>query len=85
MVIGKMQARKYEKDGVEREAWELKAESMQMLGGRSEGGGQQSGGGDSAPAPQAQRQPRPTTAPRQSFDDLDDSIPFAPLHLPLPT
>ena len=37
MVVGKMQSRKWtDKDGVERESWELKAETMQMLGSRSE-------------------------------------------------
>lgn len=36
MVTGKMQARQYEKDGVTRESWELRADSMQMLSGKSE-------------------------------------------------
>lgn len=36
MVVGKMQSRKWtDKGNVERESWELKADTMQMLGGRS--------------------------------------------------
>lgn len=36
MVVGKMQSRKWtDKGNVERESWELKADTMQMLGGRT--------------------------------------------------
>lgn len=36
MVVGKIQSRKWtDKGNVERESWELKADTMQMLGGRS--------------------------------------------------
>lgn len=75
MIVGKMEPRKWtDKDGVEKETWELRADSMQMLGGgqggqRQQQGGQQ-GGGDYAPAPQRQPKPKP------SFDDLGDDIPF---------
>lgn len=43
LVVGKMQARKYQgKDGTEKEAWELRADSMQMLSGKPEGERQES-------------------------------------------
>lgn len=72
MITGKMQSRKYsDKDGVERESWELKAEQMTMLGGKPEGAGQS--------APQQQRQApaqtqQRTAAPAQN--DFDSDIPF---------
>lgn len=35
MVVGKMQCRKYvDKNGVEKEAWDLRADTMQMLGSK---------------------------------------------------
>ncbi len=74
MVVGKMQAREWEKDGVKRESWELRADSMQMLGGKQEGQ-------PSAPASRPAAAPRPA-APSSgggsgSFDDFSDDIPFA--------
>ncbi len=36
MIAGRMQSRKYDKDGVTREAWDLVARDMVMLGGRAE-------------------------------------------------
>lgn len=70
-VEGKITTRKYEKDGVERYATSIKADTMKLLSGKEEG--QQS-------APRAQR---PAQAPRQAaapagsgFDDMDDDIPF---------
>ena len=73
MVTGKMQTRKWEKDGVEREAWELKADSMQMLGGKPAEGSQSGGGG------QQQRSAPPAAAPaaRQApAANFDDDVPF---------
>jgi single-strand DNA-binding protein len=73
-VEGKLQTRKYtDKNGVEKFATGIKADTMQMLGGRqaSEGGEQR----QAAP----QRQQRPAAAPAsapQGFDDMDDDIPF---------
>lgn len=66
-VEGKIQTRKYEKDGVERYATSILIHEMKMLGGRSEGDNQQ---------PQQRR--AASTAPAQggSFDDMDDDIPF---------
>jgi single-strand DNA-binding protein len=68
-VEGRLQTRKYtDKDGVEKYATDIVAESMQMLGGRPEGGGQ------GAPAPQPAPPPGPKPAP--NFSDMDDDIPF---------
>lgn len=71
-VAGKIVTRKYtDKDGIERYATEIKADSMKMLGGREQGDG----------APQQQARPqRPSAAPQgaqgSGFDDMDDDIPF---------
>ena len=82
-IEGKLQTRKYtDKDGVEKFATEIRADSMQMLGskgGNSEGNAprQQS----SAPQ-QRQAAPQQRQAPRQQpqhnggFDDMEDDIPF---------
>lgn len=78
MVTGKMQTRKWEKDGVERESWELKADQLQMLGGRE--GGAASGG---APAQrQAAAPARQAPAPSGGgYGAMDDDIPFAPCRI----
>lgn len=62
LVVGKMQCRKWkDKDGQDRESWELRADSVQMLGGKPEGQGK----------------PAVTSAKRPaSFDDMDSDIPF---------
>lgn len=66
-VEGKIQTRKYEKDGVERYATSILINEMKMLGGRSEGDNQQ---------PQ-QRRAAPASQPQGGgFDDMDDDIPF---------
>lgn len=71
-IEGKLQTRKYtDKNGVEKFATSIKADTMQMLGGRQEGGEQR----QAAP----QRQQRPAAAPAaapQGFDHIDDDIPF---------
>jgi single-strand DNA-binding protein len=90
-VEGSLRTRKYtDKNGVEKFATDIRADSMQMLGSRQgmgapaeDGGG---GGGSSAYAPrQAPARPaaapaqRPAAAPKpaaSSFDDMDDDIPF---------
>ena len=89
-VEGRLQTRKYtDKDGVEKYATDIVAETMQMLGGR------QGMGGDSmddagasyensrpaqAPAPRQQQAPsappRPAPKPAPNFSDMDDDIPF---------
>ena len=86
-VEGRLQTRKYtDKDGVEKYATDIVAETMQMLGGRSGMGGDSGmddGGGYDAPAPrQAPRQAppapaaRPAPKPVPNFSDMDDDIPF---------
>lgn len=78
-IEGKLRTRKWTtQEGGERYTTEIRADTMQMLGGRqsdtggqSQGGQQQrapgGGGGNNAIAPQRK-------AP--SFDDMDDEIPF---------
>lgn len=84
-VEGKLQTRKWtdQASGQERYATEIRADSMQMLGGKSEGQQQDSGyGGNSnqrQPAPQRQAQPTQKAPQRAAsgFDDMeDDDIPF---------
>lgn len=61
MIVGKMQERKWQdKEGQERTSWELRADSMQMLGGRSE---------ESSSA-------KPAVQKAGGFQDLDSDIPF---------
>jgi len=84
-IEGRLQTRKWEKDGVDRYTTEIVADSMQMLGSREGGGQSQSGGDDynqDAPAKQATRQaatterkPAPATT-GSGFDDFEDDIPF---------
>jgi len=68
-IEGKIQTRKYDKDGVTHYATSIIASEMKMLGSKSDG-------------QQQQGQPRPQnkSAPPQSsgsrFDDMDDDIPF---------
>ena len=71
-ISGRMQTRKYEKDGQEHYSTEIVAEKMQMLGSK---------GGERA-EPQARPEPRPAEKPAAgkkgagSFADMDDDIPF---------
>jgi single-strand DNA-binding protein len=70
-VSGKFTTRKWQdKDGQDRYTTEIRADAMQMLGSKQDGGER-----SSAPArPAAQRQ---AAAPVGSgFDDMDDDIPF---------
>ena len=82
-VEGRLQTRKYtDKDGVEKYATEIVAESMQMLGSRQ--GGDDAQAGNEAPARQApprQTPPAGRSAPQPQgsgggFSDMDDDIPF---------
>jgi len=71
-VEGSLQTRKWtDKDGAEKYSTEIRADSMQMLGGKPEGG-------ERAAAPQrAAQAPRQAAPAGSGFDDLDDgSIPF---------
>jgi single-strand DNA-binding protein len=76
-VEGKIQSRKYEKDGVERIAYEINVREMQMLGGRPDGDGGGSGSGHAQRPAQPARSPAQAQQPRSaSFDEMDDDIPF---------
>ncbi|MFZ2999922.1 MAG: single-stranded DNA-binding protein [Undibacterium umbellatum] len=90
-VEGSLRTRKYtDKDGVEKYATDIKADSMQMLGSRQgmgggagmdDGGGYGGGGGGGAPAPRQQAAPQqqrqaPASRPAPNFSDMDDDIPF---------
>ncbi|WP_416547288.1 single-stranded DNA-binding protein [Limnohabitans sp. DCL3] len=89
-VEGSLRTRKYtDKNGVEKYATDIRADSMQMLGSRQGMGGPSEESGASAggyaprqaPArPQAAPAQRPAAAaPRpaaSSFDEMDDDIPF---------
>lgn len=64
MIVGKMMERKWQdKEGQERTSWELRADTMQMLGGRSSEGEASSA--------------KPAVQKAGGFKDFDeDSIPF---------
>jgi single-strand DNA-binding protein len=83
-IEGKLQTRKYtDKNGVEKFATGIKAETMQMLGSRE---GEQQRPSAVREQEQGMRQPRPTSSGQQTarkapaapsgFDDMDDDIPF---------
>jgi single-strand DNA-binding protein len=91
-VEGSLRTRKYtDKDGVEKYATDIKADTMQMLGSR-QGMGGGGGGGDegysSAPPSRPQQSgnggggnggggnARPASKPAPNFSDMDDDIPF---------
>lgn len=75
-VEGRLQTRKYtDKDGVEKYATEIVAESMQMLGGKQDGGGQAAPAQRQAPQQQGGAA-RPAQKPAPNFSDMDDDIPF---------
>jgi single-strand DNA-binding protein len=85
-VEGRLQTRKWtDKEGQERFTTEIRADRMQMLGGRGGmggGGGDYSEGGEESrpqrSSPPAQRAPASSGAPKapSKFDDLEDDIPF---------
>lgn len=83
-VEGSLRTRKYtDKDGIEKYATNIKADTMQMLGSRQGMGGgapmDDGGYGGGAPAPrQAAPAPRqaPAARPAPNFSDMDDDIPF---------
>jgi single-strand DNA-binding protein len=90
-IEGRLQTRKWEKDGVTRYTTEIIGDQMQMLGSK-DGGGSSNASYDSmdqggAPDDMNQSQPRQSTqasasnqqAPAKSggnFDDFEDDIPF---------
>lgn len=87
-VEGRLQTRKWEKDGVTRYTTEIVADQMQMLGGRDGGTSNASydndmdqssyGGGDQFDQTPTRSAPQPSKAakPAPSMDDFEDDIPF---------
>ncbi len=79
-VEGKMTARKYtDKDGHERESWEIRMQDMKMLEpkGTNDQQRQQQPGQPQRQAPQPGQQPaQRSQADGSGFDDMDDDIPF---------
>lgn len=75
-VQGKITTKKYtDKDGIERYATEIRADTMKMLGGRQEGEHRQAAPQHHA-APQRQQRQAPQPAHGSGFDDMTDDIPF---------
>ena len=83
-VEGSLRTRKWtDQSGVEKYSTEIRADKMQMLGGRPGGDQGDDGGHSRAPAPAQRPQQRQTAAPAPAqrsagsgFDDMDDDIPF---------
>jgi single-strand DNA-binding protein len=84
-VEGSIRSRKYtDKDGIERNITEIRADTMQMLGSRQGMGSPSSSGMDDddgasrRASPPSRQQPasRPASKPSTGFDDMDDDIPF---------
>ncbi len=77
-IEGKLQTRKWQgQDGQDRYTTEIRANEMQMLGGRGGGGGSFGGGGPSGGSQGGGGQGGGGSAPPQPGpDDFDDDIPF---------
>ena len=78
-VEGALRTRKWtdQASGQERYATEIRADSMQMLGGKSEGQQDQGYGGNSSQRqPQRQQAPAPQQRAPSGFDDMDSDIPW---------
>lgn len=85
-IEGSLRTRKYtDKDGIEKYATEIRAETMQMLGSRQGMGAPSDGEGYEAPrsapaarpaAPAARPAPAAARPAPSGFDDMDDDIPF---------
>jgi len=87
-VEGRLTYRKYtDKDGVEKNATDIIATELQLLGGREGMGGpsdEEGGGGGfqrraapaQRPAAAAPQRQQPASKPATGFDDMDDDIPF---------
>ena len=81
-IEGSIRSRKYtDKDGIERRAFDIRADTMQMLGSRQGMGSPSSMGDDDGAgrraAPPSRQQPAAKPASKSTgFDDMDDDIPF---------
>jgi single-strand DNA-binding protein len=82
-IEGRLQTRKWEKDGVTRYTTEIIGDQMQMLGSKGDGGGASYDGGQ-MDAPEDYNQAPVRQAPAsnqvpaggQGFDNFEDDIPF---------
>lgn len=80
-IEGKLKTRKWQdQNGQDRYTTEIHADSLTMLGGRSdnENGSPDSYSQAAGPAPKAAA--KPTQQPEPVMNDFDDDIPFAPVH-----
>lgn len=68
-IEGKMQTKKWEKDGITRYATEVVVDEMQMLGSKSEGQ-------DTKPAAKPAQSKPPVQKDKTGFEDFDQEIPF---------
>lgn len=84
-IEGSIRSRKYtDKTGVERTAYDIRGDRMQMLGGRTGGGmADMDDGHNQAPPPRSpqpnaggSRAAPPSRPASSGFDDMDDDIPF---------
>ncbi len=86
-IEGRLQTRKWEKDGVTRYSTEIVGDQMQMLGGRNDSGGASYDGGQSNDSddfnqeppratPSASKEQSSASTSGSSFDNFDDDIPF---------
>ena len=83
-VEGRLQTRKWEKDGVTRYTTEIVADQMQMLGSKSDGGASYDGSQMDAPEDYNQAPSRQSSATGNqnapaggsTFDNFEDDIPF---------
>lgn len=81
---GRLKTRKYQdKDGRDTYATEIIADTMQLMGGKEDGGGSGERASSPAPAPRSSAPspraaaPAPASGGAQAgFDDMDDDIPF---------
>lgn len=72
-IEGRLQTRKYEKDGQDHYSTEIIADTMKMLGSRSGMGG---GEPRETREPSAAGESAPARKPAGQFQDMDDDIPF---------
>jgi single-strand DNA-binding protein len=72
-VEGRLQTRKYEKDGQDHYSTEIIADTMKMLGSRS---GMGAGEPRETREPSVAEESKPAKKPAGQFQDMDDDIPF---------
>ena len=76
-IEGKLQTRKWQdRDGNDRWTTEIRANEMQMLGGRGGGGGGGAYGGGGSDGGGAKKSGGGSAPPQPGPDDFDDDIPF---------